>query len=281
MKCYEEFKKNANGYKDGNAVWGVEVKGSLLFAGRQPCFASMGKNKYKGGSHFYSKVMDGDQGVIKSNPSGLVRFYDWLFNRSPYASAFISKNAEMVVSERVIVADCSVASNLLAGALSAARTPTEFPMLKPYLALVDAGVNEHLAFILSFGVSGRDERCTFNADYSISHKPFDVDCFSRRSLTNFLNNTPVNLNKPHNVNPGYQSNYYIKNLFGEGGDYLRVFLSQYSTKLIDAEQANGVSLNPFKDHLKVKEDTDKYGSFDTVIKCLAVLFERIMGDLHA
>ena len=52
-------------------------------------------------------------------------YYEWLFNYSPWRSAFITKDVSAVMKSRVVVMNVDAPANLMAGACIAVRHPWE------------------------------------------------------------------------------------------------------------------------------------------------------------
>ena len=84
-------------------------------------------------------------------PPMRIQYLDYLMNRSPYAAAFIDKDAAKCVADDAIAITGAVPSNQMAAACVATRSMWERRGLLCYLfcKLSDAGVNENLALLLA------------------------------------------------------------------------------------------------------------------------------------
>lgn len=87
-----------------------------------------------------------------------VWFLDYILNRSPYADTFVTKDAEEALEERLVVSSTDHEGCLVGGAIVALRRLWEHV----YVAhsaydLVQAGVNEDLAFILGHCIQAPSE----------------------------------------------------------------------------------------------------------------------------
>lgn len=78
-----------------------------------------------------------------------VRFYDWLFNRSPFSSVFMYKGAQARFDEGWCVVSANHPANLVQGALITSRNSWEFPQnVDRWAKLVDLGVDENLSYLM-------------------------------------------------------------------------------------------------------------------------------------
>lgn len=133
-------------------------------------------------------------------------YLDWLFNRSPYASTFISKNAIRSLNYGFSVSDCATPSNLMAAGLVATRRMWEYPyVLRVWVDLTKAGVNENLAYYLAHLASCRVDGTgvlSWNKP-AYGHCSIDSHTWGVDSVKNFINNAPKKLNKLYTKNINY------------------------------------------------------------------------------
>ena len=125
-------------------------------------------------------------------------YLDWLFNRSPYASTFISKSAIRSLNYGFSVSDCATPSNLMAAGLVATRRMWEYPyILRVWVDLTKAGVNENLAYYLAHLASCKvDGTGSLHWNYPVyGHCSIDSHTWGVDSVKNFINNAPKKLNK--------------------------------------------------------------------------------------
>ncbi len=143
-----------------------------------------------------------NRGRDDCNEGVAIGYYDWLLNRSPYASAFVTKDARKAhKKDRYVVMDVSVPANLLQGALVATRQTWEHnPVCYTQHKLTQLGVNESVAHLL--GCLLRPTRSSpSNLTLSVQgsgHFHIDVHYMSLEDCIRFTSNKPENLEKPYN-----------------------------------------------------------------------------------
>lgn len=112
----------------------------------------------------------------------VIRYLDYLMNRSPWSDAFLIKDAERAYGEKVTFHRCDVPSNYMVGALTAVRNISEEfnkNHIHHWAALVEAGCSEDWAWLLGWntyldsqrwsltrGVSGH---CVWNGGSSVDN----------------------------------------------------------------------------------------------------------------
>jgi hypothetical protein len=124
-------------------------------------------------------------------------FIDWLVNRSPYESVFISKNVDEIVADKCTTVEAKSPSNLMVGALIAARGLWEYTHIgRGWYELYKRGVNENLAFLLA-------HKANFSTDGNVSfcnngggHKSININS-GVQGLRRFILNEPALLNEPY------------------------------------------------------------------------------------
>lgn len=90
-----------------------------------------------------------------------VKFYDWLFNRSPFAQCFMYKSASAQFERVFTPLTTKVPSNLLQAALITSRNTWEYKQhIELWTNLVDRGVNENLAYFVAHFLSGNGDELT-------------------------------------------------------------------------------------------------------------------------
>jgi hypothetical protein len=117
-----------------------------------PCHASLG---YRGVMDqlvlHYAQHMD-EMGKRKSAEE--YRAYsEYIFNRSPWASAFVTKSSDDAYKNGVTM-DCSVPRDILVTACIALRVGTEFSIVpKEFVRAIKAGASENVAFLIGVHVN--------------------------------------------------------------------------------------------------------------------------------
>jgi len=91
---------------------------------------------------------------LKHQSEHSVRFYDWLFNRSPFADVFMYKSAKNQFKQNWTACRTNVPGNMLQSALITSRNTWEYPdKIATWVRLVDAGINENFAYFLTHFLS--------------------------------------------------------------------------------------------------------------------------------
>lgn len=205
-------------------------------------------------------------------------YLDWLLNRSPYASTFISKNAISSLNYGFSVSDCATPSNLMAAGLVATRRMWEYPyILRVWVDLTKAGVNENLAYYLAHLAA-----CKVNGEGSISwdnpvygHCSIDSHVWGVDSVKNFINNSPKRLNQLYTKNLDYSGYGRMFSDNNYDGDPLYAWVND---NFPYKDGGEGVDNNPFKAARKEQGNTISY---EKGIERMATFATKIMEKVNA
>lgn len=141
-----------------------------------------------------------------------VRYLDWLANRSPWSSAFISKAAETWYKSRVVILDTTVAGNVMGGAGVAVRRLWEMcNILRLWLELTARGVPETLAYYLATSASCAYQTAIRWNGMEAGHHNLNVDSMGAEQVVNFIQGKVVTPNKPFSEGGAYDK---YSNMFG-------------------------------------------------------------------
>lgn len=176
-----------------------------------------------------------------------IRYLDWLCNRSPWSSAFVSKGAKHAYKQRTVILSTTVAGNLMGGAGVAVRRLWEYcKILRVWLELTARGVPETLAYYLASSCVG-----TYNGNVSWNgneegHHNLCVQVMGRACVKAFIEHKPVS------VQPSYaESRNYAgySTMWGNGGGKFNTWIDQnFPTKPINGavvEEKVKEKVNPF------------------------------------
>lgn len=141
----------------------------------------------------------------------IVMYYDWLFNRSPLRSAYLTKKADKALTKGYVITSCKPAANLMQSANVALRQPWEqhSVVVDLFAGMVKEGVNENLAFVLSHYITSDRSNLQILTHPGGMHRVFDWAMASNESVALWLDD------KLRNMTESYRTN----NNFG-GGDNL-------------------------------------------------------------
>lgn len=205
-------------------------------------------------------------------------YLDWLFNRSPYASTFISKSAIRSLNYGFSVSDCATPSNLMAAGLVATRRMWEYPyILRVWVDLTKAGVNENLAYYLAHLAS-----CKVDGTGSISwnspvyvHCSIDSHLWGVDPLKNFINNAPKSLNQLYTKNLNY---YGYGRMFSDKDNGANPLYVWINANFPYKDEGKAVDNNPFKAARAERVNTVSY---EKGIERMATFATKIMEKVNA
>lgn len=138
-----------------------------------------------------------------------VWYLDWLLNRSPYADAFITKDAVKALEERIVVSSGDHAGNYIGGSIVSLRLLWEHTYAaQAAYDLHQAGVAEHLAFLLGHTIQverkiKEDSVTEWSANTSW-HSSIDVGCMGFKGIKAFFKHKPT---------------YVSDNIYSKAGQY--------------------------------------------------------------
>lgn len=200
--------------EDGKRQWGRCAAINIIFpdsthiSPNQACHAGLDNeyegNKQKGSIAVVSALMKPVGDLLDEEEA--YHFLDWLLNRSPYASTFITKSAEEALYTKTTISSSFHPSNLMAAGMVASRRLWEYPMVaRVMVALSKAGVNEDLAFYLGHIVRGKfDMKGNFDFAGCLSgHCSIDPCIMGGKELLRFLNHDVLKPNKTYHESRKY------------------------------------------------------------------------------
>lgn len=216
----KEFARESLRYKGHNAFLGVvynkdgkEYKYKQFGPG--PCHGNFSK------SSVYSYTSNTLTGVdwkalsavqpLQTSKEGALNFFDYLFNRSPFAEVFITKDP-VDAMKNGIVANTDLPENLVLSAFVASRFPTESYVkdmkerFRVWEEIKAFGFSENFAFIFSqvFKFTNTKKYEVIYMPHTSGHCTFEYNNASEAYYHNFINNTPVKLSdKTFKENGGY------------------------------------------------------------------------------
>ncbi|MNQ03996.1 hypothetical protein D3C85_167020 [compost metagenome] len=212
--------RGERGWKD-TACIAVVYKDDVHVSPNQACHAGLA-NSYEGmrnsGAIAVVSALMKPGGEVLEEKEALM-FLDWLLNRSPYSSSFITKSPHEALYHKAIISDAFTPSNLMAAGLVSSRRLWEYPVVaRVFCDLVKAGVLEDLAYWLAhiaMASSNRTGSFSWSGGKS-GHCSVDTYSTSKLSLKNFLEHKPTSLNKTYNQSKWYEG-YHSMYSEGIGG----------------------------------------------------------------
>jgi hypothetical protein len=135
-----------------------------------------------------------------------IKYYDWIANRSPYAEAFVSKDAEQIINDAMVVVTSDVDGRIVVGGLMAARAISELHRIpQVWYDLVENGVHENVAFVFAHLLS-TDDKCSsifLKVQGNSNHTAIYRDCESDEYYLNFIHGRHRNHSTLRKENYGY------------------------------------------------------------------------------
>lgn len=183
------------------------------------------------------------------------RFYEWLFNYSPFSKVFVTKSVRRAMSENVIIATPHINGDILLGGLIASRMVTEdytgngnYRNGVVWHELVTRGVDPTVAFVVAHGLKPSKDLKTVEP-MVMGHGTIAVGSWYSdviRDLDPFIER--LSKNDPHLYQkktwaekPGYGN---VSNTW-MGTTQSKVVLNAFNQSLIDVNKVLAKANNPF------------------------------------
>lgn len=229
LPARQSFSRQAEGFR-ANAFGGLIYEdNSLHVIGIHPCHGFL-QTSYWGGYARRSPIkyiLSAIRAEEITDEALAEDFYDWLFNRSPWANVFVEKSYQQARLLGV-VARVDLPANLIATAMIASRFMTETYASEQryrraiYKELRNIGYDEATSFVFahlfnSVNVSKGLYPVHFSR-FSSGHSVFYATGISEGYFRNFFNNTPPNLSEVSLLaNKGYKTGT-LNSLWGNSSD---------------------------------------------------------------
>ena len=276
--------KSWNQSDQHNAVYGVVLDdGEVKKPVHNQCFGATREERNLGAKFIVSRIQQKGAMHNDEHHADVIKYYDWLFNVSPYSSVFITKSGEEAVKSKWMVINCEVPSNLMMSALQASRIPWEYHSTMWVLNdLTEAGVEPNLAFLIGMHMRGGEFR-KGSADWSAGeseHRCLDVGKLDEKAIKAFINSAPVNCNDLYSKETEYAIPHRVNSLWGSGGagTLKGYILNNYNVDdlLSDAVKSD-VDLNPFRKKEVVKAGMHDYADS---VKAMAIFSKNISKEFN-
>lgn len=207
---------------------------------------------------------------------GLALYLDFMFNRSPYAKIFITKDAREAMRDGCII-DCRYPTALIQGALICLRSLSESEdtrwKIGEVIKMLRAGVDGNLALLLYPALMKRGKAITFT-DTNTGHRPIAAYKVSVDDFMHWMNGVPKK---------GREKG---RGLYSDRTDYSGVFNVWHGTEDQRKKGAMTVLFNCMPKRQKSTEEqwgkpakvTSALGA-DTYIKDLADMGDNILNEM--
>lgn len=185
-------------WKENAAANFIDSNGKILGTSSSVCHHFLCGHKAK---FIINGLQDGEnygENIGRILPKEVEVWYlDWLLNRSPYADAFITKDAEKALETRIVVSSGDHPGNYVGGSIVSLRLLWEHTYAaQAAYDLHKAGVHEDVAFLLGHTVSVErkitpDSPTEWNNNTSW-HSSIDVGTMGFKGIKNFMAHKPTN-----------------------------------------------------------------------------------------
>tara|TARA_B100000929_G_C15511743_1_gene421162 strand:- start:38726 stop:39823 length:1098 start_codon:yes stop_codon:yes gene_type:complete len=183
-----------------------------------------------------------------------IRWFDFIFNRSPWADCFEEKNALVAWNSFSVSMNVSAPANLLQGALMTTRhTWEKNTRVELWYKLVNLGVDERHAFLAMNFACADGDSITISALAS-DHSPVDAHRITKKGVNLFMSKPyKKNLTDPYNKDGNYSG---VKAMWEVGS---QTVIEGFRKAFIKAcqEPSKAVVINPF---MKAKKSAKKTSS---------------------
>ena len=197
----KSFSKSSKDYKSNNAYLGVVQQDkvgvqSLKILGSGPChgaFMSSNLSRVIASGNTIEFLLSSVQN-LQVGKEGVVAYFDWLVNRSPWRDVFITKDPEDIIKNGWVVSP-NFPSNFVTSALIATRFVTEsythviLERYNVYKDILAMGFNESEAFLFSYLFNRKRQEKSFPVTFvpvSSGHTVIGVDNPTESYCRNFL-----------------------------------------------------------------------------------------------
>lgn len=180
-----------------------------------------------------------------------VAYLDWLMKRSPYAPAFIYKDAKRAMTDLAVLVTADCCARTMAAALVASRRIWEHTnVLIVFSALIRRGVPESLAYLLGhcakFSNGKKDGEFIWNGAQA-GHCSIDSYALTSGSVKNFITNNRVGDIDTYKNYKCY--NGYGQELFGtEGNNFVSFLQSKFPAPVNEVVVNNPFAAGKKKAH---------------------------------
>ena len=220
-----------------------------------------------------------DQQTEFTQSENSIRFYDWLFNRSPFQQVFLTKDSDACMKEGWCVVDCNNPANMVQAGLIATRNTWEFPSnIDRWASFVDKGVKEDLAFLIVHFLSIFDVNEVALTTRPNGHAVIGSS-LSLKGARAFINHKPMNL-KP-NYSEGTDAHGVFALWDSDSGDngFLK-HLREELKKFLEGSKKT-VCLNPFQKAKKSASADDRViTTNDKLAEFLVKHESNILGEVN-
>lgn len=205
-----------------------------------------------------------------------VRYYDWLFNRSPVSSAFMYKGAKERMKDGWCVVSANNPANLVQAALIGSRNSWEFPKnIEKWVKLVDMGVNENLAYLVVHFLADLDKTTITLTARSHQHVMVGPG-LSLKGARAFVFNQPLNLKDKYSRGAHGNGVFDLWDSNGRSSTFVDKMKEEIKDSLAGGKKAR--CMNPFAAAKKKPGDENRISiTYEQLARFLIERQDKILG----
>lgn len=184
--------------------------------------------------------------TLKLSDTVRITYLEWLLNESPWASAYVEKDAKQVFDDRIVTINTDIDCRVVGGGCVGFRRLWEYcQIVQTWYDLAVKGVNKNLAYFLAHASTGAKGDYITWEHYGWGHTNLNHDDLSKEGLLNFVNGTPIGKVGTYRTTGSYKS---YSDMFQDNDNY-GTMMSSWVAKNFpykDAEEVvEVVAKNPF------------------------------------
>lgn len=135
-----------------------------------------------------------------------ITYLKWLLNESPWASAYVEKDAKQVFDDRIVTINTDIDCRVMGGGCVGFRRLWEYcQIVQTWYDLAIKGVNKNLAYFLAHASTGTKGDYITWEHYAWGHTNLNHVDLSKQGLLNFVNGTPVGKVDTYRTTGSYKS----------------------------------------------------------------------------
>lgn len=232
----------------------ADDKGQVFYDDWQgACHAGLQRIEGRGDKGKAAYILTGcREATGKSGLTGevLKTFINYLTGYSPFADAFLIKDAEWIMANNCYVLTADVSAQMVAGACIATRQCWEYPHIQvAWYGLMNQGLDANTAYLFGNRASSSGNKWRF-AQGATGHTVFSIERMSEKAIIAFIDGKPRQQNKkPYRQDCNYHG---VNALWGDTDSKAKV-IEKLDT-IGGAKTAWGSSGLPFDDAMEQAAD---------------------------
>lgn len=275
---HKEWKQRSLSKTSNASIVVVCKNGVVQTIGMQACHGGLSRSYSSPPEYIISGIQRPSERMNYRTEDSEEVYLNYLLNDSPFANAFVTKDAKEALAQECVVARADLPSNIMAAGLVSTRRVWEFPHISRITAdLIKHGVNPDLAFLISHYCYPSDGLKQFAwCNKPSQHNSIDVTVMDKKAIKRFLDHKPLKtkLNSNYSKSSDYRG-YCEMWTDAKPGPSLIEFV-----KGIELNNNNSnKSINPFLKSKKSAESDLKLLSYpELLLKCKEVE-DKIMKEV--